>query len=52
MNNPELSAAIDRRTWLRVAGAAATAVAYPATVVRNQSPSRLDGAPTFRRSAS
>src|SRR5688572_18948842 len=39
MNNPELSAAIDRRTWLRVAGAAVTAAAFPATVVRTQSPS-------------
>lgn len=42
MNTPELAAAIDRRTWLRVAGAAAYAVAYPATVVSTQSqpPSR------------
>ena len=39
MNNPELSAAIDRRTWLRVAGAAVTAAAFPATVVRTQTPS-------------
>lgn len=39
MNNPELAAAIDRRTWLRVAGAAVTAVAYPAAVVRTQTPS-------------
>src|SRR5687767_598412 len=39
MNSPELSAAIDRRTWLRVAGAAVTAAAFPATVVRTQSPS-------------
>ena len=37
MSNSELSAAIDRRTWLRVAGAAAAAVAYPITVVRSQS---------------
>jgi cysteine desulfurase / selenocysteine lyase len=37
MNSPELSAAIDRRTWLRVAGAAAAAVAYPVTVVRSES---------------
>ena len=39
MNNPELTAAIDRRTWLRVAGAAVTAAAYPAPVVRTQTPS-------------
>ena len=39
MNNSELAAAIDRRTWLRVAGAAITAIAYPAAVVRTQSTS-------------
>ena len=39
MNNHELAAAIDRRTWLRVAGAAVTAAVYPATVVRTQTPS-------------
>ena len=36
MNNPELSAAIDRRTWLRVAGAAVAAAASPAALVRSQ----------------
>jgi cysteine desulfurase/selenocysteine lyase len=39
MNTPELSAAIDRRTWLRVAGAAVAAAASPAAVVRSQSSS-------------
>ena len=36
---PELAAAVSRRTWLRVAGAAVTAAAFPATVVRTQTPS-------------
>src|SRR5918994_5703271 len=36
MNNPELAAAIGRRTWLRIAGAAVAAMASPAAVVRSQ----------------
>jgi cysteine desulfurase/selenocysteine lyase len=39
MNSPELAAAIDRRTWLRVAGAAVGAAGFPATLVRTQTPS-------------
>jgi cysteine desulfurase/selenocysteine lyase len=41
MNDHELAAAIDRRTWLRVAGTAITAAVYPAAVVRTQSTSPL-----------
>jgi cysteine desulfurase/selenocysteine lyase len=40
MNNPELAAAIDRRTWFRVAGAAAAALAYPVVGTQSQLPSR------------
>lgn len=39
MNQTQLSAAVDRRTWLRVAGAAVAAAAYPVTIVRSQAPS-------------
>ena len=40
MNNQELAAAIDRRTWFRVAGAAAAGLAYPVVGTQSQLPSR------------
>ena len=40
MNNQELAAAIDRRTWLRVAGTAAAAVAYPVVGTQSRLPAR------------